>query len=136
MYTKPASFSTWVLRNRLRPLSSCSKHFTCSDLPALGWHQDKRLSFHSPEQTAEFPQAWEAKEGRVPQGSRAEYGPTEKSALGKHPGGKERLGSRKWVSSLSFLNCFSSSCDPEAQRELQGYKTRAECAERNSLSAL
>lgn len=32
------------------------------------------------------------------------------------------------MSSLSFLNCFSSSCDPEAQRELQGYKTRAEWA--------
>lgn len=95
----------------------------------LGLRQDKRLSFHSPKQTTELPQAGEAKEGRVPQGSRTERDPTEKSALGKHPGGKERQGSRKWVSFLSFRSCFSSSCDLEAPRELQGFKTRAECAE-------
>lgn len=95
----------------------------------LGLRQDKRLSFHSPKQTTELPQAGEAKEGPVPQGSRTECGSTEKRALGKHPGGKERQGSRKWVSFLSFLSCFSSSCDLEAPRELQGYKTPAECVE-------
>lgn len=45
-------------------------------------------------------------------------------------GRKGQAGSRKWVSFLSFLKCFSSSCDPDALRA-RGYGTGAECAEGN-----
>lgn len=121
MYTKPASFSTWVLRSRLRPLSSCSKHFASSDLPALGWHQGQEAEL--------APSDWGSKGGPSAPRQQGRVWPNREKCTGKHPGGKERQGSRKWVSFLSFLNCFSSSCDLEARRELQGYKTLAECAE-------